>query len=265
MSHDTGSHPTDDVVARLREGAHAVPAVRFDTRAVLAGAKEALRRRRRRQTVAGGVAAGLVALTVASPVRLPGVGTVTMPGGHEVRSVLGVEDADRPAPAPGIDLGELFALFSSDPPAPGTMAEEVASLQRHVMPVLRELRPTWYENESACDIIEYPRGTFSDDGTCGGRPGEKPFDAAARADFDRILDAVHRTGIPTRELMHATYAADGRVLTAGFLRSGGGIEWNYAYLYSPDQRPAEWESRLGPVTVTPIGTTGWWFEKSPDD
>jgi hypothetical protein len=264
MSREPGSHAADDVVARLREGAHDVPHVRFDTNAVLATARRALRRRRRRQSVAGVAAAGLVALTVASPVHLPGVGTVTMPGGHQVRGVLGVEVPDGPAPAPGIDLSELLDNFAPRPPSAGKMAEEVANLQRHVLPVLEELRPTWYE-ESSCNILEYRRGTFSDDGDCGGRPGEQRFDDQARADLDRILDAVDRSGVPTDELMNATYAQDGSVLTAGFLRSGGGIKWNFAYLYSPGQRPREWETPLGPVTVTPIGSTGWWFEKAPND
>ena len=47
--------------------------------------------------------------------------------------------------------------------------------------------------------------------------------------------------------------------------SGGGIEWNFAYLYSPHKQPAQWESPLGPVMITPIADTGWWFEKSPND
>ncbi len=265
MSPRTGPHPPDDVVARLREGAHAVPDARFDTPAVVATARRALHRRRRRQTLVGVVAAGLLALTVASPVHMPGVGTLTMPGGHQVRTVLGVEDPDAPAPAqPGFDLDELLGLFNSEPPSPEKMAEDVASLQTHVLPVLEELQPTWYE-ESPCDILEYPRGTFSDDGECGGRPGEQPFDDVARADLDRILDAVRRSGVPTHELMSATYAPDGALESAGFLRSGGGIRWNFAYLYSPHERPREWESDLGPVTITPIGDTGWWFEKSPDD
>jgi hypothetical protein len=65
--------------------------------------------------------------------------------------------------------------------------------------------------------------------------------------------------------MSARYAPDGTVESAGFLRSGGGIEWNFAYLYSPDKRPPQWESPLGPVMITPIADTGWWFEKSPND
>jgi hypothetical protein len=264
MSSQTGLHtPDDDVVARLRD-ASAVPDVRFDTPAVLATARRALRRRRRRQAFGGVVGAGLLALTLAGPVHLAGVGTLTIPGGHQVRTLLGVEDPDAPAPASGIDLTELLSSFDTDQPSPQQMAEEVASLREFVLPVLEGLEPTWYE-EGPCNILEYPRGTFSDDGACGGRPAEQPFDAAGRADLDRILDAVEQSGVPTNELMSARYAPDGTVESAGFLRSGGGIEWNFAYLYSPDKQPAQWESPLGPVMITPIADTGWWFEKSPND
>ncbi|GIH28675.1 hypothetical protein Aph01nite_69850 [Acrocarpospora phusangensis] len=260
------SPPTpDDVVARLREGAHTIPDVRFDASAVLATARRALHRRRRRQTLAGLVTASLIALTVTSPVRLPGVGTLTMPGSQQVRTLLGFENATATPPAPpGLDLSELFNLFNTEPPSPETMAREVAGLQTHVLPVLKEIQPTWYE-DAPCQILEYPRGTFSDNGTCGGRPGERPFDAVARADLNRILDAVDRSGVPTNELINARYAPDGTVESAGFLRAENGWEWNYAYLYSPNEQPRTWESGLGPVTITPIGTTNWWFEKSPDD
>jgi hypothetical protein len=264
MSPRTGPHTPDDVVARLREDAHEVPHVRFDSLAVLATARRALHRRRRRQAVAGAVVVGLCALTLASPVHLPGVGTLTMPGGHQVRTGLGLEDPAAPAPPPpGLDLSELLGNFAGQP-SPETMAKEVERLQTHVLPVLEQLRPTWYE-ESACDILEYPRGTFSTNGVCGGRPEEQPFDETARADLDRILDAVKQSGVPTDELIDATYAPDGTVETAGFFRSGGGIQWTYAYRYSPGGKPQGWESPLGPVTITPIGDTGWWFEKAPDD
>jgi hypothetical protein len=264
MTSRAGSHAPDDVVARLREGAHTVPPGHVDARAVLAAAQRALRRRRRRQTAACLAAAGLLGLTVASPVHVQGVGTLTMPGGYQVRRALGVQDVDAPAPAPGIDLGELLRLFTSEQPPPQTLAAEVAGLQSHVLPVVAELRPTWYE-KSECTIVEYPRGTFSDDGRCGGRPGEQPFDDTAWADLDRILDAVERSGVPTDELANATYAVDGTIDSVAFLRSGGGIEWSFAYIYSPDRKPPEWESPLGPVTVTPVGDTGWWFERSPND
>jgi hypothetical protein len=263
-------HTPDDVVARLRD-ASAVPDVRFDTPAVLAAARRALRRRRRRQAFVSATAAGLLALTVSGPVHLPSGGTLAMPGGHQVRTWLGVEDTGEPAPAPaaGGGLGGLLDGLLDErrygEPSPETMAEEVASLQTHVLPVLEELKPTWYEVDGRCDILEYPRGTFSTDGECGGRPAEQPFDDVARADFGQILDAVQRSGVPTNELLSATYAPDGTVESAGFYRFGGGIEWNLAYLYSPDDRPAQENSPLGPVTTTPIGHTGWWFEKSPND
>jgi hypothetical protein len=263
MSSQSGLHTPDDVVARLRD-ASAVPNVRFDTPAVLATTQRALRQRRCRQAIGGVVGAGLLALTLAGPVHLAGVGTLTIPGGHQVRTLLGVEDADAPAPASGIDLTELLSPFDTEQPSPEQMAEEVASLRAYVLPVLEELEPTWYE-EGPCDILEYPRGTFSDDGACGGRPAEQPFDVAARADLDRILDAVEQSGVPTNELMSARYSPDGTVESAGFLRSGGGIEWNFAYLYSPDKQPAKWESPLGPVVIASIADTGWWFEKSPND
>lgn len=261
MSPQTGLHSPDDVVARLRE-ASAVPDVRFDALAVLAMARRALRRRRRWQAFGGVVGAGVLALTLAGPVQLAGIGTLTIPGSHEVRTLLGVEDPDALAPASGIDLGELLSQFVIKQPSAEQMAEEVASLRAYVLPVLEELEPTWYE-EGRCDILEYPRGTFSYDGECGGRPAEQPFDNVARADLDRILDAVEQSGVPTNELMSARYAPDGTVEFAGFLRSGGGIEWNFAYLYSPDVKPRR--NPLGPVTITPIADTGWWFEKSPND
>lgn len=257
------STPTDDVVARLREGAHEVPRVQLDTAGVVAAARRALFRRRRRQGVGGAVAALLVAFALVGPVHVPGVGTVSVPGSYQVRSGLGLQDPSTP-PWPVVDLDELLGNFVTRPPSPATMAREVASLQRHVLPVVVELKATWYEDQ-VCHIVEYERGTFSDDGACGGRPGERAFDDTARADLDRIVAAVERSGVRTHELLRATYAEDGSPETVAFDRPGGGIQWNFAYVYSPGGKPAEEQTALGPVTVTPIGTTGWWFEKAPDD
>jgi hypothetical protein len=208
-------HTPDDVVARLRD-ASAVPDVRFDTPAVLATARHALRRRRRRQTFVGAAAAGLLALTVAGPVHLPGGGVLAMPGGHQVRTWLGAEDPGEPAPAAGSGLGGPLGKFDAEP-SPEKMAEEVASLQTHVLPVLKELKATWYLEDDQCDSLQYPRGAFSDDGECEGQP----FDEVALADLDKILDAVDRSGVPTDRLLSATYAPDGTVESAEFHRSGG--------------------------------------------
>src|SRR5690349_7993829 len=73
MSRRPGAEPTDDVVARLREGAYAVPRARFDGHDVLAGARRALRRRRRRQLAGAAAAAALViAATLGAATLLPG-------------------------------------------------------------------------------------------------------------------------------------------------------------------------------------------------
>ena len=168
MSSQTGPHTPDDVVARLREApCRSRRAVRHS--AVLATARRALRRRRRRQSFAGVVGAGLLALTLAGPVHLAGVGTVTIPGGHQVRSLLGIEDPTGPPRRRHRPGGA--ARDSSTPAAVGRDdGRGGRGPARDVLPVLEELRPTWYE-EGPCDILEYPRGTFSDDGDMRRAPG----------------------------------------------------------------------------------------------
>jgi hypothetical protein len=100
MSPHTGLHtPDDDVIARLHEASE-IPDVQFDTPAVLAMARRVLRRRRRRQAFGAVIGAGLVAMTLAGPVHLAGVGSLTIPGSHQVRTLLGVEDPDAPLPPP---------------------------------------------------------------------------------------------------------------------------------------------------------------------
>lgn len=62
-----------------------------DPHGVLAQSKAALRRRRTTQGVAVGAAAVLVALFLAGPVRVPGLGTVVLPGSEWFREVTGLE------------------------------------------------------------------------------------------------------------------------------------------------------------------------------
>ena len=63
----------------------------------------------------------------------------------------------------------------------------------------------------------------------------------------------------------STTATPGGTVTASIARTGGGIEWIFSYLYSPASRPREWESALGPVTITQIGDSDWYFEQAPND
>jgi hypothetical protein len=125
------------------------------------------------------------------------------------------------------------------------MAEEVASLQTHVLPLLEEIQPTWYE-EASCDILEYPRGTFSDDGECGGRPAEQPFDDVAGADLDRLLDAVERSGVPTDELMSATYAQTAPSSLPGSYAPAAGSSGTSRTCTPPTNSHASGRARWGP-------------------
>src|SRR5690349_23197147 len=97
MSRRPGAEPTDDVVARLREGAYAVPRARFDGHDVLAGARRALRRRRRRQLAGAAAAAALViAATLGAATLLPGSASPPPAGGDRR---LAVPPPTRPAPS----------------------------------------------------------------------------------------------------------------------------------------------------------------------
>ena len=62
-----------------------------DPYGVLAQSRAALRRRRTEQAVAAGAAAILVALFLSGPVRVPGLGTVVLPGSEWFRQVTGLE------------------------------------------------------------------------------------------------------------------------------------------------------------------------------
>jgi hypothetical protein len=108
-NHDT------DVLARLRAGADRVEERRFDTHAVLARSRRALRRRRARQAIGACTTAAAVTLSlaVAGPVPVPGLGDVTLPGGEQLRELFGLGDPSaceapeptvRRTPDPGVPV-----------------------------------------------------------------------------------------------------------------------------------------------------------------
>lgn len=255
---------TDDVISRLRDAAYEVPSTRLDAAAVTAAARSALRRRRRRQGAAVGTVLTAVVLTLTSPVHVPGVGTLTMPAARQARDLVGL-GTDRPVPPPGIDLRELLARWGLRAPGPDLQAREVHELQTRVLPVVAALRTTWFQVGVGCDAISYSRGTFSQDGACAGRAGERRFDDVARADLARVVDALARSDVPTRTLRDAQYAPDGTLTHAVLPRAGGGVRWNFGYVYSPDGQPPEQQTALGRTVVTPVGDTGWWLEQEPND
>lgn len=154
-----------------------------------------------------------------------------------------------------------------EPPPPAErMATEVSALETHVLPVVGELRASWYLREITCGSIVWSRGAFTSDGRgCEPGDGAARFDPPSRAAFDRVTGAIEASRVPVTRLYEATYDAEGRVVAAAFGRRGGGLRYVYRYLYSRAGPPSAWTSPLGPVTLTRIGATAWWFEQSPDD
>lgn len=80
-----------------------------------------------------------------------------------------------------------------------------------------------------------------------------------------ISQAIRAIGVPTSRLREAKFADDGTLRSVAFQRRGGGLEFVFTYIYSPGAKPEEWTSNLGPVVLTRVGDSDWWFEQSPDD
>lgn len=113
--------------AQLRASAiDAVPEFYADGHQVLQQARAAARRRRVAQGAAvAGVFALVLALLLAGPVRVPGVGPVTLPGSDWFRGVLGLDQrglSDRSFPDPV----DRVTCGATDEEAPTTPAETVA-------------------------------------------------------------------------------------------------------------------------------------------
>jgi hypothetical protein len=235
-SHDT--LPDDAVVAYLRARAPGLPTVRFDARAVISRARGAARRRRQLRTSAVAIAAAAatyLALAFAGPLPVTGLGTVSVPGGAAVRALVG-------------------GLVPGGPPAPSQWPADVDRLETEVLPVVEELEVSYYLlHPGPCRILEYRRGDYSDQQDC---QEMTPFDAEAAADFERVKDAVERSGVPVERIV----------------RHGGGIyipledsswryNWEYVYLPDADSPPPtmwpeeEWTHIRG----------DWWFHRAHDD
>jgi hypothetical protein len=231
--------PSDDaVVAYLRAHAPGLPTARFDARAVTSGARGALRRRRLRNSVlaVAGAATTYLALALAGPLPVPGLGAVSLPGGHALRGVVGG--------------------FVPDVLGPDQWHADVDRLEAEVLPVVEDLRVYYYLlHPGPCRVLEYARGDYRD-----GDPEEcgdlVPFDAEARADFDEMTDAVARSDVAVERIF----------------RDRGGIyvqledyswQYNWEYVYLPD-------GGSPPATRWPVEEWthirgNWWFHRTHDD
>lgn len=154
---------------------------------------------------------------------------------------------------------------TSLPPA-RQQAEDVAALETHVLPLVKDLRATWYLNEGfGSRSLYWQRGNFTNDPARARQDGDELFDKETEKAFEQFSQAIRASGVDTNRLRKATFADDGTLRTAAFHRRGGGIEFVFDYIYAPGAQPEPWTSRLGPVVLTQIGDSDWWFEQSPDD
>ena len=152
------------------------------------------------------------------------------------------------------------------PPSAKRQAKEVAALESHVLPLVENLRATWYLNEgSGSGSINWKRGNFTNDPARARQDGDALFDNETEASYEQFAQAIRASGVPTNRLRDAQFAADGTLRSASFQRRGGGLKFVFTYIYSPEAKPAEWKSNLGPVVLTRIGDSDWWFEQSPND
>ena len=162
--------------------------------------------------------------------------------------------------------GGCWYSGSTSPPSAQQQSEEVAALQAHVLPVVEELRVTWYLHEGSWDgSIDWKRGRFTKDPERARQDGDTLFDDETEAAYAQLAQAIRASGVPTNRLVEAQFADDGTLRSASFQRRGGGIEFVFTYIYSPGAKPPEWSSDLGPVVLSRIGDSDWWFEQSPDD
>ena len=154
----------------------------------------------------------------------------------------------------------------ASPPSAKQQSEEVAALQTHVLPVVNDLRVTWYLSEGLRDgSIYWKRGKFTTDRKRAREDGVELFDDETEAAYGQFAQAIRASGVPTNRLVEAQFAVDGTLRSASFRRRGGGIRFVFTYIYSPGTKPPEWSSNLGPVVLTRIADSDWWFERSPDD
>lgn len=160
----------------------------------------------------------------------------------------------------------LFASTATSPPSARTQSEEVAALQTHVLPLVENLQVTWYLNEgSRGGGLSWKRGDYSTDRAYAREDGFQGFDDETAAAYKRFAAAISASRVATSRLNDALFADDGTVRFASFQRRGGGFRFVFTYIYSPGVRPSEWRSTLGPVVLTRIGKSAWWFEQSPND
>jgi hypothetical protein len=226
------------VVAYLRARAPGLPTPRFDARTTTSRARGALRRRRLRNCAMAlaGAATAYLTFALAGPLPVPGAGTVGVPGSESVQ-----------------DLAR--DLFPIGPPGPGRQQADVDRLDTDVLPVVEELELSLYLVDArSCRILEYPRGDYRDgDPQCGDLV---PFDTQARADYDKVTDAVESSRVAVERILRDDLGIHVQLTDHSW-------QYNWQYVYLPDAG--------SPPTITHPSEQwthirdGWWLHRAHDD
>ncbi len=166
-----------------------------------------------------------------------------------------------------VGLLALAALVgcSSKPPSAGTQAAEVARLEAHVVPIVDELDVRFYLDETwSTHAITYPPGEFREGDDSRGSPAasDRPFDASVRTDFDRVSAAIEASAVDTYRF-EASFTPEGALSTASFRRDDSSLEWNWFYLYDPNDTVAK-DPGPGARSLTQINAD-WWLVTEVDD
>jgi hypothetical protein len=200
---------TDEaLLAYLRHRAPGLATEPFDPRAVTARARRVLHRRRRLRTsivAAASTAAAYIALALVTPLPVPGLGTISVPGGGTLRGIVG-------------------GFVPGQPPGPGEWDDDVDRMEQRLIPVIERLGVSLYIPERGCLVLEYTRGNYRD-----GEPDCQdlvPFDATARADFDAVTDAVERSGVAVERIYRDINGIHIRLDDYSW-------QYNYEYAYLP--------------------------------
>ena len=100
-------------------------------------------------------------------------------------------------------------------PSVERQSEEVAALETHVLPLVKNLRATWYLNERfGSGSIYWKRGNFTRDPARARQDGDSLFDKETEESFQQFSQAIRASGVTTSRLREAKFADDGTLRCA---------------------------------------------------
>ncbi len=161
-------------------------------------------------------------------------------------------------------LAALSALTGcGSPPSAQRRPDDVARLAAEVLPVIDELDVSTYLDEgSMCRWLVHPRGDFREGGCATSAERFSAFDDTARADFDRVTAAMRASGVDTHRF-EASISSAGAVGDARFWLEDSSIQWNWFYLYDPQDAITK-NRHEGKPSYERI-SDGWWLMTEVDD